>query len=491
MDWLKQTRLTRLLTALLSTVAPLAHAEAQSFAKVGAVNPNAMGTPPGGADRTLTIGSSIVVKERVRTTDAGSTQLLFPDQSTLNLGSNSDMVIDEYFYNPEAKSGSMVASATKGALRYVGGQISHSSGVTITTPSAVLGIRGGIATIMVALSESIAQLDHNLRGRVGNELVINHFGSITIKNNVSQVTLRPGEATVIASVNQPIAVPFKVSGCEPAADPALANQPFRTKRRFRWPRQCAAGPRHSPAAGFRHRQSRKPRPPARHRSARILLRVQRRGRRLKEQISDEPGAKRGSASAKRHESEDHKPRPPILRAGRVRTSAGRVQNRGSERCARKNGCPFARILLRASAPRARRACPCADPRASHWLPERSPRHRDRLHLPGSHEVEELLCLLEVADVAALDGDRLDRNERQGPRRSASVEADHDELAAAREAIEAELRRLRIAHEIDRRPQGPSGFFRDLARSVRRGRRQRRRARPHASRLHVFSRRDRR
>jgi len=211
MDWLKQTRLTRLLTALLSTVAPLTHAEAQTFAKVGAVNPNAMGTPPGGADRTLTIGSSIVVKERVRTNDAGSTQLLFPDQSTLNLGSNSDMVIDEYFYNPEAQSGSMAASATKGALRYVGGQISHTSGVTITTPSAVLGIRGGIATILLALSESIAQLDPNLRGRVGNELVINHFGTVTIKNNVSQVTLRPGEATAIASVNQPIALPFKVT----------------------------------------------------------------------------------------------------------------------------------------------------------------------------------------------------------------------------------------------------------------------------------------
>jgi hypothetical protein len=210
MDW-AQTRLTRLLTLLLSTVAPLTHAEAQSFAKVGAVNPDAMGTPPGGAARTLTIGSSIVVKERVRTTEAGSTQLLFPDQSTLNLGSNSDMVIDEYFYNPAAQSGTMVASATKGVLRYVGGQISHTSGVTITTPSAVLGIRGGIATMMLSLSASLAELDPHLDCQQGNELVINHFGSTAIKNNVSQVTLRPGYATVICSANQPIAVPFKVS----------------------------------------------------------------------------------------------------------------------------------------------------------------------------------------------------------------------------------------------------------------------------------------
>ena len=135
----------------------------------------------------------------------------FPTSRRLNLGSNSDMVIDEYFYNPDAKSGSMVASATKGVLRYVGGQISHTSGVTITMPSAVLGIRGGIATLMLSLSERSAELDPHLDCQQGNELVINHFGSTAIKNNVSQVTLRPGYAAVICSANQPIGVPFKVS----------------------------------------------------------------------------------------------------------------------------------------------------------------------------------------------------------------------------------------------------------------------------------------
>ena len=206
-----QSRITRLLTLLLSTVAPMTPALAQNFAKVGAVNPNAMGTPPGGADRTLTIGTNIVVKERVRTTDAGSTQLLFPDQSTLNLGSNSDMVIDEYFYDPARKNGTMVALATKGVLRYVGGQISHTSGVTIMTPSAVLGIRGGIATLVLQRPECMAEIDPKLKRVTGCELVINHFGSITIKNQVSEVTLRPSEATVVTSPNAPIAPPFKVS----------------------------------------------------------------------------------------------------------------------------------------------------------------------------------------------------------------------------------------------------------------------------------------
>ncbi len=201
---------TRLLSLLLSTVAPLANTDAQEFAKVGAVNLDATSTPPGGTDRTLSVGSSIVVKEQIRTSAVGSTQLLFPDESTLNIGSNSDMVIDEYYYNPAAKSGTMVASATKGVLRYVGGQISHAGGATITTPSAVLGIRGGIVTVMLPLPPDLAASDPSLNGLTG-ELVIAHFGTITLQNQVSEITLRPGFATVVPSADQPIATPFRLS----------------------------------------------------------------------------------------------------------------------------------------------------------------------------------------------------------------------------------------------------------------------------------------
>jgi hypothetical protein len=210
MDRRIQSHLGKLLTLLLSTAAPLTNVQAQDFGKVGAVNPEAMGTPPGSTPRTLSVGSNIVVKERIKTSASGSTQILFPDQSTLNIGANSDLVIEEYFYNPAEKRGSMVASATKGVLRYVGGQISHTTGATITTPSAVLGVRGGIVTIMLPLPPRLAALDPALAGLTG-ELVISHFGSITLKNNVSQTTLQPGYATVIGSADQPIPVPFRLS----------------------------------------------------------------------------------------------------------------------------------------------------------------------------------------------------------------------------------------------------------------------------------------
>src|ERR1700741_4082046 len=152
MDWTKPSQVTSLLGVLLSTTAAtVATADAQSYGKVGAVNQEAIGPPPGGASRKLTIGTNIVVKERVRTSASGSTQIQFPDQSAINLGANCDMVIDQFVYDPQSKSGTMAATVTRGALRYIGGQISHNSGATIRTPAANLGIRGGMVPLVVQL----------------------------------------------------------------------------------------------------------------------------------------------------------------------------------------------------------------------------------------------------------------------------------------------------------------------------------------------------
>src|SRR6202011_1671181 len=70
-------------------------------------------------------------------------------------------------------------------------------------------------------------------------------------------------------------------------------------------------------------------------------------------------------------------------------------------------------------------------------------------LLGADEIEQLLGLAEIADIAALDGRGLDRNQRQRPRRAAAEQADDDELATRGQAVEARLRVCGLAAHVDR------------------------------------------
>jgi hypothetical protein len=101
------------------------------------------------------VGTDVVFKED-QTKDDGQTQILFLDQSTLTVGPNSLIVLDEFVYDPNASDGKLAISLGTGVLRFVGGVISKKAGVSIDTPTASLVIRGGIS--MVAYRGDITQV---------------------------------------------------------------------------------------------------------------------------------------------------------------------------------------------------------------------------------------------------------------------------------------------------------------------------------------------
>lgn len=128
------------------------HAATERVGVAAAVNPQAQGIQPGARDRALFIGAQVVHDERIRTGANGRTQVVFLDGSALTIGPNADMVIDEFVYDPDAKVGTLALTAAKGAFRFVGGRISKKKPVVIKTPTAVIGIRGGIALFEVGSS---------------------------------------------------------------------------------------------------------------------------------------------------------------------------------------------------------------------------------------------------------------------------------------------------------------------------------------------------
>ncbi|HEY1795001.1 MAG TPA: FecR domain-containing protein [Stellaceae bacterium] len=170
--------------ALLATAQPAA---AQRVGVSSAVNPATTGQPPGGTVKTLLVGENIVFNEHINTGSDGQTQLLFVDESAMSIGPNSDMTIDEFVYNPKTGTGTAALSATRGVFRYVGGKLSKGeTPVTIKTPVATIGIRGGV--FVMSLDPS------------GNLDVVFLYGNgltITGLNGISQTITRPGFAVTV------------------------------------------------------------------------------------------------------------------------------------------------------------------------------------------------------------------------------------------------------------------------------------------------------
>jgi len=87
--------------------------------------------------------------QRLTTGPNQSLHVLFSDQSAMTLAPNSDIVISQYLYDTQAKSGQLLVRMTRGLLRVVGGFISKSAQTTVVTPTSTVGIRGGITLVQV------------------------------------------------------------------------------------------------------------------------------------------------------------------------------------------------------------------------------------------------------------------------------------------------------------------------------------------------------
>jgi hypothetical protein len=175
-------------------------AVAQDVGTTTAVNPLSESTPPGAQTVALRVGSHVVYKERIHTTPAGSVQLLFLDRSTLSIAPNTNLLIDQYVYDPNSNTGHTTISLTEGALRFVGGKLSHQGAASIVTTAATIGIRGGTVTIV--------------HGQDGTR-IINHFGTITIQNDGGTTTInRPGFAVTVHDWNTPPGEPERVTAAE-------------------------------------------------------------------------------------------------------------------------------------------------------------------------------------------------------------------------------------------------------------------------------------
>ena len=74
----------------------------------------------------------------------GQTRLLLRDGTTLTLGPNSDVTIDEFDFDPATGASRLTMTQRGGVLRFAGLRAGREQPVVLRTPSAVIDIAGGV-----------------------------------------------------------------------------------------------------------------------------------------------------------------------------------------------------------------------------------------------------------------------------------------------------------------------------------------------------------
>jgi hypothetical protein len=180
-----------LILVALSLTTP---AWAERVGAVGAVNQSAQGTPPGGSARALAVGGGIENRERIETSASGSAQIVFNDTSTMTVGRNSAVTIDEFVYR--GAGGRQGVSLAKGVMRFVGGGVSHEDGAQVRTPAASIGVRGG-----------------SMMARVGGQcatLVVHQYGRVTVTGSRNEQILTRSGFGVCVDANGVVSDPYRV-----------------------------------------------------------------------------------------------------------------------------------------------------------------------------------------------------------------------------------------------------------------------------------------
>ena len=93
--------------------------------------------------RLLRQGDDVHQNELIVTSSDSEGEFVLRDNTKLALGPNSQITLDRFVYDPDAKDGDIVINATKGAFRFITGSAKKSA-YTIKTPVASIGIRGTV-----------------------------------------------------------------------------------------------------------------------------------------------------------------------------------------------------------------------------------------------------------------------------------------------------------------------------------------------------------
>ena len=166
-------------------------------------------------DKILTeVNTPVEMRDLIQTLK-GRTDIKFVDDTKVSVTEYSKLLIDEFVYNPEKKTGKLSLKAALGTIRYSSGKIAKNSrqNVKIKSPTASVSVRGTDFTMNVQEDGASSFLLLPSTDENGNSYV----GSIEVATLGGKVTLDQAyEATTVTTAIAPPSPPQVIQQDGPA-----------------------------------------------------------------------------------------------------------------------------------------------------------------------------------------------------------------------------------------------------------------------------------
>ena len=133
-------------------------------------------------------------------TAKGKTAIEFIDKTRVDVTEHSKLIIDEFVYDPNSKTGKLSLKAGLGTIRYASGQIAKNNptSIKIQTPTATIGVRGtdfSMTVDEIGSSTIILLPSCDTTGAC-------YVGEISVESDAGQVILNQAfQATVVDTIS--------------------------------------------------------------------------------------------------------------------------------------------------------------------------------------------------------------------------------------------------------------------------------------------------
>ena len=156
----------------------------------------------GGEELMVDKGTNVESYDTVETAK-GRTAIQFVDDTRVDVTEHSKLVIDEFVYDPNTKTGALSIKAALGTVRYASGQIAKNSrqNIKIRTPTATIAVRGTDFSMSVdEFGQSTVILLPSCT-QVGSKALCT-VGEISVESDMGQVVLNQAfQATTVSAID--------------------------------------------------------------------------------------------------------------------------------------------------------------------------------------------------------------------------------------------------------------------------------------------------